>query len=85
MKLKTLKKHKLTGFTNLGLKEFNYDKDGSKVPNGLYERSVGSGTTLEEALEKTIINFMENVTHYKNEKNSALTKDDFKIVDYDEF
>lgn len=66
-----------TGFTNLRLID--------SLGLGGYEGGTGFGTTIEQALEDTIQNFMNNLTEYNKTKKSGLTKEDFVLVSYDEF
>lgn len=64
-----------TGYTNLKL----VDSDG--YPEG----TTGYALTIEEALEKTVSNFLDLVEEFKKEKPNGLQKEDFIIVPYDEF
>lgn len=66
-----------TGFTNLRLKD-SYGQDG-------YEGGMGFGRTLEEALENTIRNFMDNLKERKNQRKAGLYKEDLVLLAYDEF
>ncbi|MCP3742380.1 hypothetical protein [Rossellomorea sp. BNER] len=63
------------GYTNLKLKD----------SSGGYEGGIGSGVSLEQALEETIRDFMRKLTEYKAQKSAGLCKEDFVLVDYDEF
>lgn len=64
-----------TGYVNLKL----IDSDG--YPEG----ATGYALTIEEALEKTVSNFLDLVEEFKEEKKKGLQKEDFIIVSYDEF
>ncbi len=64
-----------TGYVNLKL----IDSDG--YPEG----ATGYALTIEEALEKTVSNFLDLVEEFKEEKKKRLQKEDFIIVSYDEF
>lgn len=64
-----------TGYVNLKL----LDSDG--YPEG----ATGYALTIEEALEKTVSNFLDLVEEFKEEKPNGLRKEDFIIVPYDEF
>ena len=43
------------------------------------------GGTIEQALEETIHNFIDKLVDYKEAKKKGLDKEDFILVDYDEF
>lgn len=66
-----------TGFTNLRLKD--------SLGLGGYEGGIGFGITVEQALEDTIRNFTGNIMDYKVKKKMGLCKEDFVLLDYDEF
>jgi hypothetical protein len=66
---------RLTGYTNLKILDIT----------GHYEGAVGFGNTIESALEKTIIHFMEKLDDCMSDKGSLLTSKDFKIIKHDEF
>lgn len=65
----------LVGYTNLKLKD----------SFGGYEGAVGYGSTIEEALQDTIENFKALVYEFKNARERNLIKEDFYLVNYDEF
>lgn len=64
-----------TGYTNLKLVD----------PSGGFEGGIGFGGTIEQALEETIHNFIDKLVDYKEAKKKGLDKEDFILVDYDEF
>ncbi|RPK04738.1 hypothetical protein [Priestia endophytica] len=64
-----------TGYTNLKL----IDQTGG------FEGGIGFGSTMEQALEETIHNFIDKLKDYKESKKKGLTKENLIIVDYDEF
>jgi len=51
----------------------------------LLDITTGYALTIEEALEKTVSNFLDLVEEFKEEKPNGLQKEDFIIVPYDEF
>ena len=52
---------------------------------GGYEGGLGSGKSMEQALENTVNNFIENIMAYKSKKGMNLSKEDFVLLAYDEF
>lgn len=64
-----------TGYTDLRIKD----------STGGYEGGIGFGDTMEEALENTVRNFMNNFTEYKEQKKRGLLKEDLVLLSYDEF
>lgn len=64
-----------TGYTNLRIKD----------STGGYEGGIGFGATMEEALENTVRNFMNNFTEYNEQKKRGLLKEDLVLLSYDEF
>ncbi|MEC1178602.1 hypothetical protein P9B03_08920 [Metasolibacillus meyeri] len=66
-----------TGVTNLRLAD--------PLNKGGYEGGIGFGTSIEQALESTICNFTDNIKAYHAKKKTGLSKDDFVLLNYDEF
>lgn len=64
-----------TGYTNIRLRTLE----------GGYEGGIGFGTTIDETLENTIYNFMNNIKLYKKSKGLGLVLEDFVLLSYDEF
>ncbi|WP_377890436.1 hypothetical protein [Alkalihalobacillus sp. R86527] len=62
------------GFTNVGM-----------VVNGTPEFGVGSGNTIELALEDTIRNFVSEMNDKKTIKSDELTDEDFAWADPHDF
>lgn len=63
------------GYTNLWITD---SADG-------YEGGFGYGTSVEQALEETIRNFMDNLLEHKKNKQAGLSKEDLVLLPYDEY
>lgn len=77
IQLRPYESNGFTGVTNLRLKD----------PMGLggYEGGIGFGMTVEQALDETVRKFLRNIMDYKAEKKMGLCKEDFVLIDYNEF
>ena len=77
IQLRPYESTEFTGVTNLRLKD--------SMGLGGYEGGIGFGDTVEQALEDTVRNFFGNVMERKAMKKMGLCKEDFVLIDYDEF